>query len=356
MSERRIMQRWITRGALFPTLLALAIAALGSTGCAKKLTTVDAALIAGVFPEGVRDSLDRTPSHLVMWQDTGLPVSSNADPNILFYTLYRGQAGGYVGQVMDYTGSSAYQLFRRESGGGFSPFQDFAFTPARRWSDHEYYGGATGTLVLQPAQLYEFVDPNPAAIPDPGYIGRAVIAGLSGSSYPLTNLGQAPAGAPVDSMQYLGSPTPPDSLINMQWSAVPGAAGYWIHIYQKRQDIRDGRDAVITALVSPIASGKVRDFFIGFIPAPATSFKLGDPVPAGGRILVYRILNGLQEVFIRVSAVDADGRMLATIMGPSSDTDASHQVVGAADVQIRYPINGRKVTPNRPPPPELPTP
>ena len=72
--------------------------------------------------------------------------------------------------------------------------------------------------------------------------------------------------------------------------------------------------------------------------------------------MVYRILNGLQDYFLRVSAVDADGRMLATTMGPSSDTDASHQIINGTDQQIRYPINGRKVTPNRPPPPDSPAP
>ena len=110
MSERRIMQRQVSRGALFTTVLVLAFAVLGASGCAKKLTRVDEALVAGVFPEGIRDSLARTPSDLVMWQDTGLPVSSNADPNILFYTAYRRQVGGYVGQEQVHFGDKALRL------------------------------------------------------------------------------------------------------------------------------------------------------------------------------------------------------------------------------------------------------
>ncbi|MBI1795579.1 MAG: hypothetical protein HYR74_00850 [Candidatus Eisenbacteria bacterium] len=346
------MQRRLTSPL---TLLLLATAVIGAPGCAKKLTTPDAGLIAGSFPPGVRDSLDRTPSNLTVWPDTPLPVY-DANSGLLLYTAYRSQAGAYVGEITDYTGATGYQMFRREGNQAFSMFQDFALTPTRRWADHDYYGTANGTLVLPPAQLYEFADPVPPAVADPAYVGRALIAGLTGAAYPLTNLGVLTPGVPIDSMAYTGSSSPPDSLVGLTWQAVPGAVGYWVHVYQKRSDIRDGSEVVVTALPAAIATGKVRDFFIGYFPASVTSYKVGSPVPTGARVLVYRILAGQSAVFIRVSAVDATGRMIATTLGPDSDTDATHQNIGGQDVSIRYSINARRVTPQRPLPPPIAAP
>jgi hypothetical protein len=334
-------------------LLLLAAATLGAAGCAKKLNTADPELTAGAYPEGTRDSLEHTPSNLTVWPDVGIDVVDNATSAFLF-TAYRARAGAYAGIIADYTGATAYQMFRREPNDAFFSFDDFDRAPARRFADHDYYGSTGGTLVLPPAQLYEFVDEFPPAVSSPAYVGRALITGISSAQYPLTNLGVLPANATLDSMPYTGSSTPPDSLINMTWPAINGAAGYWVHVYQKRADIQNANEAIITALPSPIATGKVRDFFIGYIPAPATSYKLGNPVPVGGRVLAYRIINGRQEVFIRVSAVDASGRMLATTLGPDSDTDAGHVTINGQDVTVRYAINARRVTPKSPIPPPVP--
>lgn len=334
-------------------LLVLAAAMIAAAGCAKKLNTADPELVAGAYPEGTRDSLDHTPSNLVVWPDVGLPVFNNLTSQLLF-TAYRARAGAYAGVITDYTGATAYQMFRREANDAFFSFNDFDREPIRRFADHDYYGSSTGTLVLPPAALYEFTDPFPPATSAPAYIGRALITGLSSSGSPLTNLGVLVAGATIDSMAYTGVSRPADSLINMTWTTVPGAAGYWVHIYNKRADIQDANEAIVTALPSPIATGKVRDTFIGYIPAPATSYKLGDPVPAGGRVLAYRLISGNQEVFIRVSAVDAAGRLIATTLGPDSDNDAGHVLINGQDVTVRYAINARKVTPKRPLPPPIP--
>ena len=137
----------------------------------------------------------------------------------------------------------------------------------------------------------------------------------------------------------------------MSWDAVAGAAGYWVHIYQKRADIRNSEEAMALAMPSPIASGKARDLFIGFFPAPRTSYKLGDAVPAGSRVLVYRVLQGLQEVLIRVSAVDAAGRMIATT-GSAGDLDAVQERFGQVDRRRIFLLGATKVTPDRPRPPD----
>lgn len=336
--------------------LLAAIAALAAlTGCARKLTSVDEALVAGVYPEGVRGTGAQTPSDLVVWHDAGIAVVLDADPDSVVAEVFRVREGAPVGLVFDYINAGGYQMFRRETNGGFRAYEDFVRTPTKRWTDHDYYGGATGTVVLPPAQLFEFGDQAPPGTAMPAYIGRALLEGLSSAEYPLTNLGQTVAGASLAALQYTADETPPDSLITMSWSPVAGAAGYWMHIYSRRGDLVPGFETIRTGLPSPIATGKVRDFFIGYVPASFTSYKLGDPVPAGGRVLAYRIINGFQEVLVRVSAVDADGRMLATTLtGTNTNYAETGLILNGAETAVRFPLNARVVVPQRPPPPELP--
>ena len=151
-----------------------------------------------------------------------------------------------------------------------------------RPTDRGYYGGAAGALVMPPGQFFSFSDRAPVPTPLKGYVGRAVIAGQSGGDYPLTNRGATPDTTAIRSMRYTGligipgnpnnpTPPPPDSLLALSWETIPGAASYWVHIYQKRADIRVSEEAIAIAQPSPIASGKVRDLFIGTFPAPITS-------------------------------------------------------------------------------------
>lgn len=356
MSERHPMR---LPHRSFPALAAaLGLAALAAAGCAKKLTSVDPALAPGAFPEGVRDTLERTPSDLVVWPDTPNLVLDTMHPAGQ-YLAYRSGAGAALGAIFDYLEATGYQLFRRETGGGYARFQDFVLTPFKRWAERQVYQSpgslfqAAGTYVLPPAQLFAFADPTPPALSVKGYIGRAVVAGLSSAGYPLTNLGQVTIGASgLDSVRYRGLRSPPDSLVEMRWEAYPGAAGYWVHIYQNRADIRSGDEAIEIGLPAPVAIGKVRDLFIGYFPAPLTSYKLGDPLPTGSRVLVYRVLLGLQAVLVRVSAVDAGGQMIATIR-ENGDVGAFQERVGEQDRRRTFPLGAVVVTPLRPPPPEF---
>lgn len=355
-------------GRSLPLLAATLITALAVStvaGCAKKLPVGPAGSHLVAYPEGRRDTLERTPSDLIVWPDVALIVSETSTDTTIIprrtYEVYRSTRGAIHGAVVDYTQASGYQMFRQEDGGGYRRFSDFALSASRRWSDRSYYGAATGALVLPPAQFFSFTDPTPAAGPVKAYVGRAVISGLSGADYPLTNNGAASDTVAIPSLRYTGrtglpgdpdtGPAPPDSLLEMSWDAIPGAAGYWVHIYQKRADIRGSADAMAIAHPAPIATGKVRDLFIGLFPAPLTAYKLGNPIPTGSRVLVYRVLQGLQEVFIRVSAVDAGGRMIATT-GSAGDTDAVQERIGQVDRRRTFLLGARKVTPDRPRPPD----
>jgi hypothetical protein len=337
-----------------PALVAvLGLVGLGGTGCAKKIAVdqIGAQLVA--YPEGRRDTLERTPSDLVVWLDAPDVVQDNFSPGGS-YTAYRTGPGAVQGQIFDYIEADGYQLFRRESGGGYHLFNDFVMTPYRRWADRAYYATAGGPLVLPPAQFYTFSDAAPPATPLAGYVGRAVISGFSGADYPLTNLGETASGSAIPNIHYTGATSTPDSLIRFEWDPVAGAAGYWVHVYQTRADVQTGDEAVAIGLAAPVAIGKVRDFFVGFIPAPLTSYKLGDPLPLGARVLVYRTLPSLVPVLVRVSAVDAGGNMIAT-MCTVGDMGAYRETIGATDRIRTFFLGAFIVTPRRPPPPTIAT-
>lgn len=348
------MRRTLRSLPALAATLALALVALVAAGCAKKLTVDQIGALLASYPEGSRDSLERTPSDLVVWPDAPNEVTNIFDGDTTTYFAYRTGAGAIQGAIFDYLEAGGYQLFRRESGGGYRLFTDFVLTPYRRWADREYYSAAQGTVVLPPAQVYTFADAAPPAIPLTGYVGRAVISGVSSGDYALTNLGETAGGSAIPGLAYTGAIASPDSLIDLRWQAVAGAAGYWVHVYQNRADIRTGDEAITIGLPAPVAIGKVRDLFVAYIPAPRTSYKLGDALPLGSRVLVYRILAALQPVLVRVSAVDANGGMIATT-GPNGDTGAFREAVGAQDRLRTFPLGAVIVTPNRPPPPELAT-
>lgn len=372
------MKRTLRSLPALAATLALALGPLGAPGCAKKLTVDQLGALLVSYPQGRRDTLERTPSDLVVWPNVPILVTDSSAIGVIVYPANRTGAGVMQGVILDYLQAGGYQMFRREGafvcdteaqlvcpdimvGGGYRQFSDFVLTPSRRWADRDYYGTTQGTVVLPPAQLYFFSDAAPAAdTPLKGYFGRAVISGLSSADYPRTNLGEAPDTSAIAPLRYTGRTgqpgkpdAPPDSLLDMSWEAVPGAAGYWVHIYQKRVDIPEHQayeEAIAIALPAPIALGKVRDLFVGYFPAPITSYKLGSVLPTGSRVLVYRVLLGGQEVFIRNSAVDARGRLIATT-GTAGDVEFVNSEIEGGQRLRRFPLGARRVTPDSPKPP-----
>lgn len=336
--------------------LAVGLALTGLAGCAKKLPLDPREWGLVAYPEGRRDSLERTPSDLVVWPD--LPVTvrevwsdTTAGPDRTFL-FHRSGPGAMQGAIFDYTQADGYQVYREEAGGGYRQFTDFSLVPRKRWTDRMHYGAQQAPLVLAPAQLFGFTDLVPAALAQRSYVGRAVISGLSSANHPLTNRGVSPDTSAIPTLRYTGPVKDEplgqrlDSLLIMSWETIPGAAGYWVHIFQKRADIQISEEAIAIGLPSPIAMGKVRDLFIGYFPSSITAYKLGDPLPTGVRVLVYRVLLGNQEVLIRVSAVDAAGRLIATT-GTAGDSEDFAEKFGQIERRRNYGLGATKVTPGR---------
>jgi hypothetical protein len=115
----------------------------------------------------------------------------------------------------------------------------------------------------------------------------------------------------IDNIPYTGISAPADSLFEMSWLAVPGAIGYWLHVYQFLE--AQQADQIISGVPAPMYVEKSRDFFFGFVAAPSTSYKLGDP--DGAEIFTQKVTLRAQVYLVRVAAVDSEGRLIAYTFG-----------------------------------------
>jgi hypothetical protein len=311
--------------------------ALGLTGCAKKLASVDSSYLS---PEGIRTpraNLVLTPDvvvPLVFYEGTGKPVEDDSllifppPPTLLsnhklaasplfggqgFGFLYQYDAGVLIGQIFDQTPVSDYQVLRREAGGGYRIAAEFELRPARRWLDTEW-------------ESYGFVDQPPSTSYQPStYLGRGTYSHHVTSLSPLTNaaiLGPDPI--EVIHFDYQGRVdqktinevaisdsiyAPTDSLFEVRWTPVAGAAGYWIQLYQ----FTGGSfDQLTSSWPSAGYQGKSRDLFVAYLPAPADHYRIGDP---GAITLTRRQIIQHQDYHLKIAAVNANGQIIGSMLG-----------------------------------------
>jgi hypothetical protein len=287
----------MTRTAPIRWLLATALAAsLASSGCSRKLAS-DPGI---TMPEGVFSP----DAQLVMSSDTGNPVSvyhGTGGGGIAFdstFSVYLRSPGITIGMLMDGTASTGYEMMRRQSSGSYSDIKDFLLTPVDRWLPSQW-------------EAYVFYDGSVSSYQPPTYLGRGKVAGVITPNSPLTNEAVLMS-APVGTVTYTGTPFPTDTLVTMSWNRVPGAVRYWMEIFTFRNDVRDISELFPIGTRTPIAVGKVKNYFVGYINAPATSYKLGDP---GARVFTSTPLLHANTYRVRIAAVSDDGRLLAITDG-----------------------------------------
>lgn len=319
----------------------LLLAGLGIGSCAKKITGVDPSFAPPRFPEGIP-----SPSQLVVWQnapnleslfvDNAPPGAGPEDypPQVISFT----SPGVVRGMIFDYTRATGFQVFRREASGGYRQSLDFIVRPARLWLETQ-------------SEVYAFRDDAPGR-GSASYIARGVFGDVATRSSPLTNTTELPLPSGIGILNYTGdrgindddSPdaTFPDSLFRMAWDPVPGAGGYWLHAYTL--DIAVPLD-VQSGIASPISMAPGIDYLVAYMPASTTAYRLGDPLPPGGRILYRRLTSNGIVYRVRISAVDTRGRLLATTPGSvvTKTIDDLHYA--------RYRIGAVKVNPHRRPTP-----
>ena len=295
-------------------LIAVAAVALGLTGCAKKVASVDPGYTS---PEGTPSS----KAVLVVTNDIPVPydvfideksdgftpddVPDPANP----YLIYASGPGAVIGTILDSTLASNYQIMRREPNGAYRVAQDFSEQPARRWLDTHW-------------EAYAFADPAPSGYQPPTYLGRGLLSGVVNQSSPLTNAALA-AATNLDNIdfdyqgqfnvldQQVGIVTynPPDSIFNIRWAPVGGAAGYWISVYQFTGD---AFEFLHSTLPAPVYLGKSRNYLLVYVAAPANSYTVGGPADI---VLTRRPILNRFYYQLRITAVGPSGEILAYTFG-----------------------------------------
>ena len=309
---------------------AVILVALALTGCTKKVTSVDAGYTA---PEGQLSANARlivypdAPITVYTYKDNAPdgpnPDSGNpGDEDVLLSTEQRYVAPGTLhGLIMDGTPASGYQVLRRESDGGYAQLKDYVLTPVASFLDSQW-------------EAYTFTDAQPSGFSPPSYTGRGVVAGTVTPASPLTNASEL-VESDIPTLTYTGQATPADSNITMSWEAVPGATGYWIQIHQ----FKGGSQAqLLAAAPAPFLTSDVRNFFVGYVPAPATEYTLGQP---GALVLTRRGLLWGVEYLVRISAVNDRGEMIAFSRG-------DWQYIRSTGTYQCYRSGAKKVTPTIP--------
>jgi hypothetical protein len=326
------------------------LAAIALAGCSKKVTSVDASYTT---PEGVPSGSVRLvvypdlPITITSWVDR---VDNNSTPpgasgtwnpqtptdpsgDSLVATsepIYAIGPGVIRGVLVDGTQATGFQVLRREANGGLRSLFDFTLLPARRWLD-------SGN------ELYSFTDSDPSGFSPASYIARGLLNGQIAEASPVSNEAQL-TGSTVADLNYTGNLFPADSLFLMSWDPVPGAAGYWIHVYDFVPAATE-IDRRIAGTPAPLSTTLTRDFYLAYTDASVTSHKIGS---GGVAVLTFRPneFRFQREYNVRISAVDANGRLIACTLGG----DPRHAFVRPSRISGQINVSPRgaaKVSPTR---------
>ena len=280
----------------------LALAALAFTGCAKKATAVDPSYTR---PEGVSGSGAKLVVYpdLATYEAVFLDLApAGPDTGDIFVGIEASRVGpeGTVhGMVFDQTAANGYQVLRSEAGGGLRELKDFLLPAQTKYLD-------TGW------ECYPFDDPDPARVSPTTYVARGALDGQIGANAPVTNVGAIGDSLMADlPLSFYPALATIDSAFTLEWDPVPGAAGYWFQVYQFRSDLRSFGEVLLSGVPAPIYVGKEKDIYLAYLPASVTRYKIGDPAT----ILTRKLTHFGEVYFARVSAVDANGRLIAFSYG-----------------------------------------
>ena len=279
-----------------PALLLGALAAAGA--CEKRPTGFDP---NPNRPEGVTT----TAAQLVGYRNQALRVmirdyaSTNIDSVVVGVSAFPGATTMPLLLLFDATQSNQYEMYRRDAGGRFQRTADFDLD-----SHFKYISAGVET--------YFTTDPDPGPYQPPTYLARGVLNGIATHDSPLSNEAQM-LQTDLPQVTYNGELFPTDSLFTLSWIGVPGAAGYWIHAYEK--PIASGQ-RVLCAIPAPLSYLTATDLLIGYYngnnPGGSVQYKLGSP-----GLLTLRSNPPIvgHEYCVRITAVDGTGQVIAQTPG-----------------------------------------
>jgi len=332
------MTRFTRRLATAPVwfaLLALALAA----GCEKRPTGYDP---NPNTPEGVY----APDAQLLVYRNAALRVmvrdyaSTNVDSVVVGATAFPGSTEMPLLKLLDGTAANTFEMFRRNGGGKFERTTDYDLQSEAKYLNAHY-------------ESFSTTDPAPGSFAPSSYMARGLLAGGAATHQsPLSNESRLTA-TDVLPITYNGDLQPLDSLFTISWVGVPGAVGYWVHIYEKPIA---GGDRLTSSLPAPIAYITAADEFIGYRPgnSPGSSvqFKLGDT-----SLLTLKYVPALlgHEYYVRVSGVNSDGQIMAQTPGNLDSLNLSADLAYLAPpgyspekTKVFFSLGGTKVV-RRPP-------
>ncbi len=320
-----------SRGIALATVLSLAALA-AVAGCARKVTSIDSSFTR---LEGMPSS-----SSLLMvypefapatstWRDygdkgVGTPGSTGFGVDVRLDTTAQRPTGLLHVLLLDGTNASGFELYRTSSNGGLQRVGDFKLDANRKWLDTRW-------------EVYEQDVASPSGY-TPTYVARGLVSGNAGPSSPLTNSTSPSPALFEPNIAYTDSLTPADSLFHISWTPVAGAAGYWLQVYQfspratTDDQMRSGQPA-------PIWNENVTNNFVGYVAAPATSYKLGSP---GALVLTFSPPVRSRVYRVRVTAVDAVGRVVGYLKARDFLDDG---FIYSDTTYVRYTMASVTVTP-----------
>jgi hypothetical protein len=288
------MTRYSRILAAATALVSLVLAA----GCEKRPTGYDP---NPNTPEGV----PAADARLLAYRNAGLRVVAiDFLPNPIdsaesFAQAFPGPTSLPLLLLLDGTFANSFELYRRSSAGTFERTSDYALQSVFKYVNAGY-------------ESFFSTDPAPSSYAPPSYLARGLVNGVASHQSPLSNEGRL-ATPDVLPITYNGDLQPLDSLFTVSWVGVPGAVGYWVHIYEKPIP---GGQRVESSLPAPIAYITAADEFIGYRagnnPGGSVQFKLGDT-----SLLTLKYTPALlgHEYLVRVSGVNADGQVMAQTPG-----------------------------------------
>jgi hypothetical protein len=322
------VRRHPARAGLAVLLLAMVA---GLYACAPKITKVDAGFAT---PEGVVSPNAR----LIVWAD--LPTTAYvfgdrppADPDSVADTLitsliYERQTPRSLhGMIVDNTDADAFQMFRREPGGGLRQFANYTAARTAQWLGTQF-------------EAYHFVDPAPSEYQPGTYICRGVVGGVVNTRSPLTNVATY-VGAPIANIHvaavwwnntdpnkgpvFKDPPDIPPSQIDparniipkikLNWDQVPGAARYLLQVYEFRSDLSSIDERVLSGTPAPIYDGQAANVFVGYVPGDVNSMFVGDSSQVDVTAFVGRPMAYGSSLLVRLAALDANNHLIGLSLG-----------------------------------------
>jgi hypothetical protein len=285
--------------------IAAVLGLLLASGCAKKMSVTDpnfTQLEGRTDPRSILMVYPEYSPSASTWLDlgdhgVGIPGSPGYGVDVKVDTTVGHATGTLHLMLIDGTDASQFELYRSAKNGGLQRVGDFLLNSNRKWLDSGW-------------EIYETTVATPSGY-TPTYVARGLISGVAGTNSPLTNVTTP---APINftpTIAFNDSMTPADSLFRMTWTPAPGAAGYWVQVYEFN-GFATNDEKRASGEPAPVWNGHVNNYFVGYVAAPATTYTLGGP---GATVFKFVPPVRNKTYRVRITAVDATSKVIAYMHG-----------------------------------------